>query len=144
MGRGATGATLPLLTTCWSLLRGPRTVEDLLDRAAALRIPALAIADGDALYGAFRFARGAIERGIRPVVGATLTDDSGATAVALALDRAGYAALCTLVTLRRLGGPAFRLEEEIPLRAPAGGGLAVLCDHPVLLPRLAADCPRRT
>jgi DNA-directed DNA polymerase III PolC len=137
-------AALPRLTTCWSLLRGPRTVEDLLDRAAALGIPALAIADEDALYGAFRFARGALERGIRPVVGADLADDGGGRATLLALDRAGYGALCTLVTLRRLGGAAFRLAEEIPLRAPAGGGLAVICDHPALVPRLAADLPRGT
>ncbi len=147
MGRdGSTGgpAALPRLVTCWSLLRGPRTVEALLDRAAALGVPALALADGDALYGAFRFARGARERGIRPVVGAELSDDGGARATLLALDRAGYEALYVLVTVRRLGGASFRLDEELPLRAPAGGGLAVLCDHPGLLRRLAADLPRGT
>ena len=139
-----TPAPLPRLTTCWSLLRGPCTVESLLDRAAALRIPALALADADALYGAFRFARGALARGIRPLVGCTLGDDGGGRVTLLALDRAGYAALCTLVTVRRLGGPAFRLAEELPLRAPPGGGLAVLCDDPLLLPALAADLPRGT
>ncbi len=138
---GSGAAALPRLLTCWSLLRGPCTVEALLDRAAALRIPALALADADALYGAFRFARGARARGIRPLVGCELSDDGGARATLLALDRAGYGALCTLVTVRRLGGAAFRLAAEIPLRAPAGGGLAVLCDDPSLLPSLAADLP---
>jgi len=135
-------APLPRLTSCWSLLRGPRTVEDLLDRAATLRIPAVALADEDALYGAFRFARGARARGIVPVVGADLSDPSGARATLLALDRAGYGALCTLVTLRRLGGGAFRLDAEVPRLAPPGGGLAALTDHPVLARRLAADLPR--
>ncbi len=135
---------LPRLVTCWSLLRGPCTVESLLDRAAGAGIPALALSDADALYGAFRFARGARERGIRPVVGAEVSDDGGARATLLALDRAGYEALCTLVTVRRLGGGAFRLAEEVPLRAPPGGGLAVLvgAGHADLLRPLAADLPR--
>jgi DNA-directed DNA polymerase III PolC len=133
---------LPLLTTCWSLLRGPRAPEALLDRAAALGIPAVAIADRDALYGAFPFVRAARERGIRPVVGADLADDGGGRATLLALDGAGYAALCTLVTLRRLGGAAFRLGEEVPRLAPPGGGLAVLCDDGPLVRALAADLPR--
>ncbi len=57
----------------FSLLDGASHPEDLVARAAALGMPALALTDHDAVYGAVRFMRAAREHNIQPVLGAELT-----------------------------------------------------------------------
>ena len=54
----------------YSLLDGASAPEVLLDRAAALGMPALALTDHANLYGAVRFWRAAAERGVHPIIGA--------------------------------------------------------------------------
>ncbi len=84
-----------------SLLDGVSAPEALVARAADLKIPALALTDHDALYGAVRFAKAAQEVGIKPLLGAemTLEDDSHLTLLVETAE--GYANLCRLITLAR-------------------------------------------
>ncbi len=59
--------------SAFSFLEGSALPEDLVDRAAELGYPALAMGDRDGLYGAPRFYHGAERAGIRAIVGAELT-----------------------------------------------------------------------
>ncbi len=61
--------------SAFSFLEGSAPPEDLVERAAALGYPALAMGDRDGLYGAPRFFHGAERAGIRAIVGAELTLD---------------------------------------------------------------------
>ncbi len=59
--------------SCFSMLDGVSSPEMLVERAAELGMPALALTDHDALYGAVAFWRAAEEAGIKPVFGAEVT-----------------------------------------------------------------------
>jgi error-prone DNA polymerase len=90
-----------------SFLEGASHPEQLVERAHALGLRALAITDRDGLYGAVKAHVKAKELGIKLILGAqiTLTPDlDGALTqelVLLAKTRAGYAALCRLISLGR-------------------------------------------
>ncbi|HEY8019210.1 MAG TPA: DNA polymerase III subunit alpha, partial [Actinomycetota bacterium] len=89
--------------------------------------------DRDGLYGAARFVRACEREGVEPILGASLTvraatpPPGDAQVVLLALDGAGYANLCRLVTdahlLGERGDPWVATEQ---ICAHAGGMLAVL------------------
>jgi hypothetical protein len=59
--------------SAFSFLRGASLPETLVERAAALGYPALALLDQDGVYGAPRFHKAARSAGIRPLIGAELT-----------------------------------------------------------------------
>ena len=61
----------------FSLLDGADHPETLVARAAELGMPALALTDHDAVYGAVHFARAAQLHGIRPIFGAEVTLTGG-------------------------------------------------------------------
>ncbi|WP_042386078.1 DNA polymerase III subunit alpha [Streptacidiphilus melanogenes] len=104
----------------YSLRYGTATPAALAGHAASLGMPALALTDRDGLYGAVRFVQACVAAGIQPVLGADLACEHGADgsgsagrtldraaadaarpprAVVLARGgRAGYAALCRLVS----------------------------------------------
>jgi DNA polymerase III alpha subunit len=65
----------------FSLLDGASHPEELAARAAEIGMPALALTDHNAVYGAARFLRAARENHIQPVPGAELTlcDDDNPT-----------------------------------------------------------------
>src|SRR6476619_6557317 len=63
--------------SAFSFLQGASLPETLVERAATLGYPALALLDADGVYGAPRFHRAAKQAGIRPIVGAELTIRSG-------------------------------------------------------------------
>src|SRR5512132_3062791 len=63
--------------SAFSFLRGASLPETLVERAATLGYPALALLDADGVYGAPRFHRAATQAGIRPIVGAELTIAAG-------------------------------------------------------------------
>jgi DNA-directed DNA polymerase III PolC len=148
------------LRSSGTLLGGPTPPHAYVERAASWGLEALAITDRDALYGAIPFYEAARARGVRPILGAEITDPAGAappTAV-IALDLEGYRNLCRLVTRRRLGagppgeahgsratGPAgpdraFWLPHAA---ADAHDGLFFLSESPALLEALAeAGVPR--
>ena len=60
-------------SSAFSFLRGASLPETLIDRAAALGYPALALLDRDGVYGAPRFHQAAKAAGLRAIIGAELT-----------------------------------------------------------------------
>ena len=98
----------------YSLLDGASSPEALVDRAAELGMPALALTDHDGLYGAVAFWRAARARGIRAVIGAEITLVHGSHLALLAESQAGYANLSRLISVGQLAGTkgASRLTIE--------------------------------
>ena len=95
----------------FSLLDGASHPEDLMTRAAELELPALALTDHDAVYGAVRFLKAAEAHGIQPILGAELTlhhDDRPGDPFHLTLlaeNQAGWHNLCYLISRGRAGAP---------------------------------------
>ena len=126
-----------LTASAFSFLRGATLPELLVDRAAALGYPALALVDRDGVYGIPRFHEAAQAAGIKPLVGAELSiagtalphqapafAAGAATAgrpgtvwplPVLVASRAGYQNLCRLLTRMKLNAPkgegALTLDE---------------------------------
>jgi error-prone DNA polymerase len=115
-----------------SLLDGVPSPEALVARAADLGMPALALTDHDALYGAVRFVLAAREAGLKPILGAevTLSGDGEAEGVShltlLVESGEGYANLCRLITLARRGRQKGRACLEKGYLAGHAGGLIAL------------------
>jgi error-prone DNA polymerase len=104
----------------YSFLEGASAPDDLVARAAALKLPALALTDQGGVYGvpaAYQAAKGA---GVALIIGSQVTvvdrglaaahSDGGgivdtSTIVLLATDRRGYTNLCRLLTAGRLRSP---------------------------------------
>ena len=67
--------------SAFSFLGAASLPEALVERAAALGYPAIALLDRDGVYGAPRFHRAATAAGLRPIIGAELTmGEAGANA----------------------------------------------------------------
>src|SRR5437588_9796465 len=64
--------------SAFSFLQGASLPEILIDRAADLGYPALALLDRDGVYGAPRFHKAALSAGVRPIIGSELTLNLGA------------------------------------------------------------------
>ncbi|HEX2965235.1 MAG TPA: error-prone DNA polymerase [Syntrophorhabdaceae bacterium] len=88
----------------YSFLDGASTTKELVERAAALGMPALAMTDHDGLYNASAFFRIAKNAGIKPIIGAELTLENGNHLVLLVKDRKGYSNLSRLITKAHLAG----------------------------------------
>lgn len=87
----------------YSLLRGTTGVESLVQKAAEMDFPALALTDTNATYGAVAFQRTALATGIRPIFGAEVDDpETGVHAVLLAKNLQGFGEVCRAVTDRNL------------------------------------------
>ena len=63
--------------SAFSFLEAASLPEALVDRAAELGYPAVALLDRNGVYGAPRFHKAATAAGIKAIVGAELTIDSG-------------------------------------------------------------------
>src|SRR5262245_63216871 len=59
--------------SAFSFLQGASLPEALVDRAAELGYPALALVDRDGVYGSPRFHKAARAAGLKPIIGAELT-----------------------------------------------------------------------
>ncbi len=86
----------------YSFLEGASHPEELVEQAHALGLRALALTDRDGVYGIVRAHVRARELGVHLICGAQMSLAGGAQVVLLALDRAGYANLCRLITRGRL------------------------------------------
>jgi DNA-directed DNA polymerase III PolC len=84
----------------FSLLDGCPSPEELAQAAARAGMPALALTDHDALYGAIEFYDACHRVGVQPILGMELTmeagDETPVTLVLLARNLEGYANLCRL------------------------------------------------
>lgn len=79
--------------------------QELIDRAIALDIPAVAITDRDTLAGSASFFLYGEKRGIQTIVGSTLTMEDGSCLTLLAETDTGYSNLCQLVSAGRANAP---------------------------------------
>jgi len=106
-----------------SFLEGASFPEELVERAHALGLPAVAITDRDGVYGLVRAQMRAKELGIRIVTGAQLAVEIGDDVqhvVALAKTRRGYADLCRVLSIGHArcekGVSLVHVEDFAPLR----------------------------
>src|SRR5499427_7866208 len=110
--------------SAFSFLQGASLPEALVDRAAELGYPVLALLDRDGVYGLPRFHKAATAAGLRAIVGAELTIEAGGTAhqshpsfllPVLCESADGYRNLCRLITRMKMRAPkgegALQLEE---------------------------------
>ena len=80
----------------FSLLEGVAAPAALAERAAQFKMPALALTDHNALYGAVPFYQACAAAGVQPILGLELDTDEGDRLVLLARDFDGYRRLCRL------------------------------------------------
>ena len=125
----------------YSLLQGAFTLAEVVDAAARLEMPAVALTDTNGLYGALLFYQAARRAGIRPIIGTEIVHGSE-QCICLAADRKGYANLCRIVTEQRLHCTeedcTYDLARSIATDAE---GLFVLSATPSLLQRLRGEIP---
>jgi error-prone DNA polymerase len=129
--------------SAFSFLEAASAPEALVDAAARLELPALALVDVDGIYGAPRFHKAALAAGIRPLIGAALTLPDDTRLALLAESRAGYRGLCRLITRVKARGPKGRTRATLDDLDGAGEGLVCLTggmDGP-LTPDLLAGRP---
>jgi DNA polymerase III alpha subunit len=117
----------------FSMLSGTARPRQLIDRAIALGMPALALTDHSGLYGGIEFYKACREAGVKPILGADLEARDG-RAVVLARNIDGYTALCRLITAFH-EEPDFSLEQGL---ARDCRNLFILVPDADLLSRLAS------
>ncbi|MEW5783844.1 MAG: DNA polymerase III subunit alpha [Bacillota bacterium] len=121
--------------TEYSLLDGATRIKQLVERAAALNMPAVAITDHGSMFGVIDFYRAATKAGIKPVIGCEVyvaprsrkqkeprADDYQYHLVLLAENQAGYRNLMSLVSAGYLEGFYYkpRVDRELLERHAAG------------------------
>ena len=133
--------------SAFSFLQGASLPEALVDRAAHLGYPALALLDRDGVYGLPRFHKAALAAGIRPIVGAELSiglgirsepergsgtgprrglgRGPGVVLPVLCETQEGYRNLCRLITRMKLRAPKGQaaFAGEAALMGEAAGAL---------------------
>jgi error-prone DNA polymerase len=125
----------------FSFLEGASHPEELVDRACAFGLPALALTDRDGVYGVAQALIRAREQNLRLLVGAEVTLDperetGRRSIVLLAETRLGYAHLCQLISRGRARGPKGTSVVSVGELCDAAPGLVALCRHPELLAEL--------
>ncbi|HVR28966.1 MAG TPA: error-prone DNA polymerase [Thermoanaerobaculia bacterium] len=138
----------------FSFLAGASLPEDLVERAAELELPAVALVDRNGVYGAPRFYKAARAAGIKALVGAEVVLDPGercttigerpepepagavdpaklaregeARITLLVADRSGYQNLCRLLTAAALAHPKGEARVDWDTLAAHAGGLVCL------------------
>ncbi|MCO5206200.1 MAG: DNA polymerase III subunit alpha [Anaerolineae bacterium] len=89
----------------YSLLDGTCTPAVLAHRAAALGMPALALTDHNAVYGAVEFVQACTTASIRPILGCELTLHDNSHLTLLVKNQTGWRNLCQLITLAQHNAP---------------------------------------
>ncbi|MBT7319456.1 MAG: DNA polymerase III subunit alpha [Planctomycetes bacterium] len=107
------------VATPWSFYWGASSVEAMAARAAERGVRALGLCDAGGLWGAVPFQKACLAVGVRPIFGVRLCVE-GVSVHLIALDAAGWAVLCRLVTRAQCGGR--------PTDSPGLGHSRVLLD----------------
>src|SRR5260221_3440768 len=125
----------------YSLLDGASPIPAMVQRAAALRMPALALTDHGAMFGAVEFYQKARKAGVKPIVGmeAYVTRgqrrdrtprDVAHHLVLLARDEVGFRNLMKLSSLAYLEGFYYKPRVDHELLAQHAKGLLALSACP--------------
>src|SRR6266850_3921270 len=116
----------------YSLLDGASSIPRMLERAAALKMPALALTDHGSLFGAVEFYQGALKAGVKPILGMEAyvtrgkrqdrTRDTAHHLVLLARDERGFRNLIRLSSIAFLEGFYYkpRVDHEVLSKYAAG------------------------
>lgn len=125
--------------TEYSLLDGASRINQLVETAAQLGMPALAITDHGVMYGVMDFYKEARKAGIKPVIGCEVyvaprsrhdrqpqVDDRQHHLVLLAQNQEGYRNLVKLVSKGFLEGFYYKPRVDKELLAQHAGGLIAL------------------
>ncbi|MDR1728916.1 MAG: DNA polymerase III subunit alpha [Acidobacteriota bacterium] len=118
----------------YSLLDGAAKINEMVDTAAKMGMPAVALTDHGNMFGAYKFYHAAKERGVKPIIGCEVYvakgermthsggDDQFNHLVLLAEDDAGYSNLSHLVSLGYIEGFYYkpRIDKEILARHGKG------------------------
>ena len=99
--------------------------EELVEAAASMGMPSLALTDRDGLYGIPRFLESAGEAGVLPIVGTEVSTAAGHL-VLLAESMEGYRSLCRLITDYRTSSED-RRRPVCPLPAVVDHTEGVIC-----------------
>jgi error-prone DNA polymerase len=89
----------------FSFLDGASSIEDLVEQAAQLDMPALAITDHNNVCAAVKFHQLASRAGIKPIQGIEADLPGGYHLTLIARNARGYASLCRLLTHGHLSHP---------------------------------------
>ena len=104
----------------FSFLEGASHPEELVDTAARLGLPALAITDRNGVYGMVRAFDAARRARVKLITGSQVSIHDGSSLLLLAQDRAGYGNLCRLVSrghLRNVKGTCSVSLQEVAEKA---------------------------
>ena len=102
--------------SAFSFLSSGSQPQRLVDRAAELGMPSVALLDRDTVAGAVRFHFEARECGIKPIIGSEITMDDSTLVPLVPLDINGYRNLSKLITtikLRHKKGEHFATRKDI-------------------------------
>src|SRR5262245_56407003 len=124
----------------YSLLDGADAISRMVERGAELKMPALALTDHGALFGAVEFYQEARKAGVKPIVGmeayvtrgnrADRTRDTAHHLVLLAKDEAGFHNLMKLSSLAYLEGFYYKPRVDHEILAKYAAGLVALSACP--------------
>ncbi len=112
--------------SCWSLLDGASSPDELILRARDLGYETLALTDHDGLYGSMEFAQAAKAFGIKAITGAEVTLDGGHHLTLLAADVEGYNNLCRLLSTAHLTSERKEPHLSLDTLARHAGGIIAL------------------
>jgi DNA polymerase-3 subunit alpha len=118
----------------YSLLDGAASIEKLVKRAVELEMPALAITDHGAMYGAIDFYQAATKAGVRPVLGCEVYFTTGSRfdregkpnlyhLLLLAKNEQGYRNLLAIVSDSWVSGFYYKPQVDEELLTHYSGGL---------------------
>ena len=122
--------------SCYSLLDGAIKINDLVNTAKSMNMPAVALTDHGQMFGVLSFYKAARAAGIKPILGveAYVTDDRRKRSpgdkrhhlVLLAENLEGYRNLCRLVSLANIEGFYHKPRMDKELLARHSEGLIAL------------------
>jgi DNA polymerase-3 subunit alpha/error-prone DNA polymerase len=122
------------LRSCYSLLYGTRRPEEIAAKAREFGASAIAITDKDNIYGVHAQLEAVKEAGLRPIIGAELSDNPSlrraGSVYAFVKDRRGFSRLSEILTKRKRHIEDFDLRKML---CADSRGLILACAEPDIL-----------